>query len=355
MNNIKVCINNISGLTRLLLFTILTGIIGCNQNGAPDVSEIPVNVKIERFDQFLFEQLDTTSSNKSFGHMQAAYPGFANDFMVHILGLPSISQPVSDSISGFTFSELQRFIQLTRPVYDSISLRFRETAGLQKELNQAFKYVRYYFPEYKVPQVIIYVGPFNAPGVAITSNAIALGLQLFAGKNFSYYTSQQAQELFPLYISRTFEPAYISVNSMKAVAADLHPDDSRGKPMIEQIIEKGKQWYLANKFLPGYSDSLLTGYTQQQLDWCRENEGLIWNFFLQSTDIYTTEQGIIKDYIGEAPSTPGMPDSSPGNIGQWVGWQIVKKYVEKNADIKPADIMKTETKEIFAVSKYKPK
>lgn len=345
----------ISGLKRLLLLIVLTGVISCNENEAPDVSGIPVNVKIERFDQFLFEQLDTTSPGKSFMQMQDAYPVFANDFMVHILGLPPISQPVSDSISGFTFSELQRFIQLTRPVYDSISLRLRETEGLQKELNLAFKYVRYYYPEYKVPQVITYVGPFNAPGVAITSNAMAIGLQLFAGKDFSYYTSQQAQELFPLYISRTFEPDYISVNCMKAVAADLHPDDSRGKAMIEQMIEKGKQWYLANKFLPGYADSLLTGYTQQQLIWCKENEGLIWNFFLQSTDIYTTEQGIIKDYIGESPSTPGMPESSPGNIGQWVGWQIVKRYAEKNTDIKPANIMKTQAKEIFGVSKYKPR
>lgn len=347
--------NNILSLTRLLLCVFLTSVISCNQSEAPDVSGIPVNVKIERFDQFLFEQIDTTSAGKIFVQMQAAYPGFANDFIVHILGLPPVSQPVHDSISGFAFSELQRFIQLTRPVYDSISLKFRKTEELQKELKLAFKYVRYYYPEYKVPQVITYVGPFNAPGVAITSNAIAIGLQLFAGKDFSYYTSQQAQELFPLYISRTFEPAYISVNCMKAVAGDLHSDDSRGKPMIEQMIEKGKQWYLANQFLPGYADSLLTGYTQQQLIWCRENEGLIWNFFLQSTDIYTTEQSIIKDYIGEAPTTPGMPDSSPGNIGQWVGWQIVKKYAEKNTDIKPVDIMKTEAKEIFAVSKYKPR
>ena len=339
----------------MLLIIFLISSIGCSQGDAPDVSGIPVNVKIERFDQFLFEQLDTTSPRKSLQQMQAAYPGFANDFMVHILGLPPISQPVSDSVSGFALSELQRFIQLTRPVYDSLSLKFRKTEEIQKQLNLAFKYVRYYFPEYKVPQVITYVGPFNAPGVAITSNALAIGLQLFAGNDFSYYTSQQAQEIFPQYISRTFEPAYIPVNCMKAVAADLYPDNSRGEPMIEQMIEKGKQWYLAKKFLPAYTDSLLTGYTQQQLNWCKENEGLIWNFFLISTDIYTTEQAIIKDYIGEAPATPGMPDSSPGNIGQWVGWQIVKKYAEKNTDIKPLDIMKTEAKQIFAISKYKPR
>jgi hypothetical protein len=192
--------------------------------------------------------------------------------------------------------------------------------------------------------------------VAITPSTLAIGLQLFAGGNFSFYTSVQGQEVYPRYLSRRFEPPFIVVNCIKVLSEDIFPDSSDGRPLIEQMIEKGKYWYLLDKFLPETVDSLKTGFSQKQVEWCYANEGLIWNFFLQTgNELYTLDPDIIKNYLGEAPNTPGMPEVSPGNIGQWVGWQIVKKYVEKNPDITPSELMRINAKEIFETSKYKPK
>lgn len=236
-------------------------------------------------------------------------------------------------------------------------MKFENLGWLEKELQQSFKYVKYYFPQYQLPsKVVAYIGPFDAPGVAITQYSLAIGLQLYAGKNFSFYTSMEGQEMYPAYISRRFEPSFITVNCMKAIAEDLFADKSQSKPLIEQMIDKGKYWWLVNQFMPGVQDSLITGYTQKQCDWCRKNEGLIWNFFLQSNNqLYTIDPDIIKNYIGDAPNTLGMPDVSPGNIGQWVGWQIVKSYFEKNPSISPLKLMATDPKKIFEETKYKPR
>ena len=120
---------------------------------------------------------------------------------------------------------------------------------------------------------------------------------------------------------------------MKAVIEDLFPDNSEGKTLARaNDSEKGvRTWYLLDKLLPETPDSLKTDYTQQQLNWCEKNEGQIWNFILSSNDLYTTEPELIKTYIGAAPHTDGMPDASPGNIGQWMGLQIVKAYVHKHS------------------------
>jgi hypothetical protein len=184
---------------------------------------------------------------------------------------------------------------------------------------------------------------------------MAIGLQLFAGRNFSFYTSTDGQELYPMYISRRFERAYITPNCMKAVIEDLYPDHSQDRSLIEQMVEKGKRWYVINAFLPDAADSLITDYTGAQLKWADANEGLILNFILQGTDIYTSDPAIIKNFIGESPSTNGMPEMSPGNIGQWVGWQIVKAYAEKHPEITPEALMKLNAKTIFMEAKYKPK
>ncbi|MEJ7768817.1 MAG: hypothetical protein WKF89_13450 [Chitinophagaceae bacterium] len=339
--------NTVPVLT-LLLFC------ACGHNSAPDVSGIKVNIKVARFDRFMFEKTDTNAIVQGVANLRSAFPYFTDDFLTYVLGLPQVKNR-KDSSAMITYSELRRFIRISRPLYDSLSGKFEETAWLDEELTDAFKYVKYHFPAYQVPAIVAYIGPLNAPGIAITNQALAIGLQLYAGKNFSYYSSVEGLEMFPIYISRTFEPQYISSNAMKAVAEDLFPDQSAGKPLIDQMIEKGKQWWLVNKFLPNAPDSVKTGFRTDQLSWCSKNEGFIWNYFLQNNNLYTTEPSLIKDYIGESPSTPGMPPESPGNIGQWIGWRIVEKYQEKNPGLSPDVIMKTEPRTIFFGSKYKPR
>jgi hypothetical protein len=336
-----------------LILILLIFLAACNNNTGPDVSGVPVDISIHRFDKFLFEKVDTNDMPRAMKSIEQQYPFFADDFFSNILGLPRLEGMAIDSTS-YSFSEVKRFLKLTRPLYDSLAPRFNDTHELENQLKRGFQHVKYYYKSYEVPQVVTYIGPFDAPAVAITRRAMAIGLQLYGGKNFSFYTSRLGQELYPAYISRRFEPEYIPANCMTAVVEDLYPDRAAGKPLIEQMITKGKQWWLLDKFMPATSDTLKTGYTKKQVDWCNENEGLIWNFFLQN-DLYTTEPIFIKNYIGEAPTTEGMPQASPGNIGQWVGWQIVKAYAANHADLNPDAIMKTDPKVIFKESKYKPR
>ncbi|HEU4859445.1 MAG TPA: hypothetical protein VFT15_06405, partial [Chitinophagaceae bacterium] len=166
----------------------------------------------------------------------------------------------------------------------------------------------------------------------------------------------EAQQLFPEYISRRFEPQYIPANCMKAVVDEIYPDKTAGKGLIEQMIEKGKQWWLLDKFLPTTPDSIKTGYSKQQLKWCDANEGLIWNEIITSQrDLYTKDPIAVQNYIGEAPFTQSMSPASPGNIGQWVGWQIMKKFAEENSSLNVTDVLKTDARKILEGAKYKPK
>ena len=112
---------------------------------------------------------------------------------------------------------------------------------------------------------------------------------------------------------------------------------------------------MMDKFLPTTPDSLKTGFTKKQLQWCRENEGNIWGFITKNADLYTVDPEIIQNYIGEAPFTQNMPEVSPGNIGQWVGWQIVKKYASQHPEMSVQQILGTPAKKIFQEAKYKPK
>jgi len=161
--------------------------------------------------------------------------------------------------------------------------------------------------------------------------------------------------LYPAYISRKFTPEYIPVNSIKNVIDDLFPDRSSDKTLVEQMIEKGKRIYLADKLMPHLHDTLKKGYTKTQLDGCYKNEGLIWNYFIRNGLVYNNDPTLIKNYVGEGPSTPEFGEGSPGNIGLFVGWQIVKKFMEYNESMPRGEMMNVEPKQLFEQSKYRPK
>jgi hypothetical protein len=335
----------------LFAAALITCLMSCgNINKVPDTSQISVHVNIDRFDKAFFS-IDTNNIAKGLLQLNQQFPYFLSDFTVNILG----TGPSSDSNNAL-LAVTHQFLTSYMAVKDSIELQFENMDWLENQLIASFKLLKYYFPAYQLPpKVVTYIGPFDAPGVAITRYTLAIGLQLYAGADFTFYTSVQGQELYPRYISRRFEKPYISVNCMKALEEDLYPDSSAGKSLIEQMIQKGKYWWLADRLLPETPDSLKTGYTQKQLAWCKGNEGMIWNYILQNNDIYTVDPDLIKTYIGDAPNTDGMPETSPGNIGQWVGWQIINKYVENHSSISPSELMKTEAKKIFEESKYKPR
>ncbi|HEY4108394.1 hypothetical protein [Puia sp.] len=326
--------------------------VSCGSADKPDVSGVDVGkVHIERFDTAFFN-IDSNDIISGLRRLDREYPWFTPDFVENILGA---AEPLTDT-SRIAFAATRQFLITYLGVSDSLKQKYPRLDWLESELQRGFRFVKYYFPQYKLPQrAVAFVGPFDGPGVAITSNALAIGLQSYAGRNFPFYLTGKGQDLYPQYVSRRFEPEYITANCLNAIAQDIFPDSSDGRPLIDEMIIKGRYLWLAGKLSPDLPDSIRTGYTKAQLDWCAGNEAAVWNFFLQGTDLYTQDPDIIKNYIGEGPKTLGMPDAAPGNIGAWVGWQIVRKYASAHKDLTPAQMMTLPVRSLFEAAKYKPK
>jgi len=332
-------------------------LFACNNRGnIPDVSRIKVNLEVQRFENDFFS-IDTNTVSRGLQSLYQKYPSFTPVFFGGVLGLPDSAAIIQN--------EARRFISLNRPIYQEAERRYKDVGKIKSKLQENFQFVKYYFPSYSIPTIITLVGPIDAMAKMengdystdfLGRDFLGISLQFYLGKDFSIYHAQYfVDNVAPQYRSRRFEKEYIPADAMKLIVDDLFPDRSTGKPLIEQMIEKGKQWWLLDKFMPGSADSLKTGFTQKQLAWCNANEGLVWHYFVTSENLETIEPSVIQNYIGESPTTQGMPDSSPGNIGQWVGWQIVKKFAGENPSLKPEEIMTAAPRKILTESKYKPK
>lgn len=342
----------------LFLLTAALILTSCNNENVPDVSNIKVDLQVQRFDQDFFA-IDTNKIGLSMLQLQQKYPAFLNDYLINILGIPLVvgNDTAAESV-------IKRFITDYRPIKDTADKVFTSLTDIEKEVKRGLQFAKHYFPGYQPPtKLITFIGPMDAYyeaslggyGDIITRDALGVGLQLHMGKNFSIYRSEMGQRLYPDYISRRFEPAYIPVNCMKNIIDDLFPEKSADRPLIEQMIEKGKRMYVLDRLLPYSDDTIKIGYTKKQLEGCYENEGLIWNFFLQNNLLYSIDPAVNKTYIQDGPKTEELGNASPGYIGLFVGWQIVKKYMDKNSELNMQQLMQTNAKKIFEESKYKPK
>ena len=335
-------------MRRFYVFTIFVLLIACkNGKNKPDVSNIKVDVSIERFEQSFFK-IDTNNIAAGLAQLRNKFPKFYRVFMQDILQV----NPMDTS----NFSIVRNLVGGYGPINDSIQKKYKGLNWLKDELTDGFKYVKHYYPNYRIPGIITFIATFDAPGIILTPDHLGIGLHQYAGKNFSVYQMQPIMQMYPTYISRRFDQEYMTANCMKAIVDDVYPDKTVGRPLIEQMIEKGKQWFLLDKFLPDAPDSVKTGYTKKQLDWVEENEGNVWAYFVKNQgDIYSIDPVTIQTYIGEAPNTQVMTEASPGNIGQWIGWRIVQEYEKKHPDLSLQQILDASAKTIFEEAKYRPK
>jgi hypothetical protein len=339
----------------LISVIIVSFFFSCNdKKGLPDISEIDVDVKIERFDREFFA-IDTNQVLNDLNQVNKNYPVLTPLFLQNILGLDS----------GSTIQGVSHFLQLSDKIKDTINNVFKSTNDIEQDFEKAFRYLKFYFPTYPVPRIITVVGPMDALAQSNTgytpnflgADFLGISLQFYLGKNFSLYQDPYfVENVAPSYRSRRFSKEYIIGDAMQLIVDDLFPDNSGSRPLIEQMIEKGKQWWLLDKLLPEVADSVKTGYTADQLEWCRSNEGLVWTYLLKNEDIYSINPATIQTYIGEGPFTQGMSQEySPGNLGQWIGWQIVSRYAEKNPSVTVEQVMKTNSRKILDEAKYRPK
>ena len=329
-----------------LIFCLIA--LACNsKKPAPDVSHIKVGVQLKRFDKDLFAA-DTNNINASLNSLQQQYGSFLNDYLYNIMVLP----PQPDSVA----QKIKMFLHDYRFVYDKTQADFKSFDKEFEQIKKGLQYVKYYFPSYRTPaNVITFVGPVEGYANVLTESGLAIGLQLYLGQDFSVYHSDFITEVYPDYQQRRFQPAYIPVNSMKNIVSDIYPEKNGSDPLVYQMIDAGKRLYMLDHFLPQLADSLKTGYTQKQLDDCYDNEAAIWNYLVQNNLLFITNPIQTRDFMLDGPYTEVFGKGSPGFIGQFVGWQIVNKWMSAHEETTLPQLLNIPDKQIYDEAKYKPR
>lgn len=320
-----------------------------NKKNIPNVSSIKIELNTQRFDKDFFT-IDSNAIEQGLDALSQTNQSFVNDYLYNILGIT----PNADSAKKY--AQLFLTDKMYRQVQQDAAKIFTNFSTQEKEIKQAFQFINYYFPNYILPKKIVtFIGPIDGVGTALTSNHnIAIGLQGFLGKEYPAYQTAYIQQVYPSYKTARFSKEYISVEVVKNLLTEIYPAKQTTQPLVEQMIELGKRVYAIDAILPYAADTVKIGYTGNQLNECINNEKFIWAFFVERNLLFSKDSEMISPYLTDGPKTPELSETAPGNIGAFVGWQIVKQWMKQNKQTSLQVLFDKPANQIFNEVGYRP-
>lgn len=338
--------------TAQIAFLIFLGLLGasCTRKKEPDLSKIKLDVKIERFDQDM-QQLDAANLETKCPDLQKKYGWFYADYMEGMLSVG----PVSDTAY---YQNLRMVLgqQDYRALATEVATKFPDLKKQEEELTDAFKRIQYHFPKQKIPRIISFLSGF-AVQTPIGNDYIGIGLDMFLGSDSKFYPA--LVQSIPQYIYRRFTPENICPRVVEAfIREELYPERDADQSFIDKMVYNGKVLYLMQELMPEAADRTLIGYTEAQLNWCKDYETDIWAYYMEENLLFETDYLKMQKYLTDAPFTPGLGEgqSSAPKLGVWTGWQIVKKYMDEHPEVSLQQLLALkDAQKILKNSRYKPK
>ncbi len=314
----------------LVLVMFIMVLVSCVNNSKTkvDVSAIQVDFNIERFDMAFGE-----TNPQDLPKLKAAFPFmFSNRFE-----------------DEFWISQMKDSLQ--QELHKETANVFPDLDKEKAEITELFKHLKYYNPYFTTPRVVTATSSVDYRNkVIVTDTIVLISLDTYLGDKHFFYDGIQE------YLKANMKSEQIVVDLANTYAEKSVFQPIR-KTLLDEMVYYGKLLAFKERVIPFKTDADNIGYSQAQLDWAKVNQENIWSYFVERELLYSTDNKLPNQFINPAPFSKfylaEIDSDSPGRIGRFVGWEIVKSYL-KNNSVSFNEMLKTDAETIFNLSKYKP-
>jgi len=321
-------------------------ITGCSKNQyKADISSETLQIKIKRFEIDLFKT-DLDSIQESIPGFYKEYGDFFDLFNYKIINIGGAGQRIYPEYLKIFLTDY-----LNNEVYKKTMEIFPDLDDLQKELTRAFRYYHHYYPDKPIPEIITYISRFNQ-SVVTADKIIGIGLDKYLGRNCDYYRQLGLNQYFIQNMQREKIPS----DCMTAWALSEYEYNDSTDNLLSNMIYNGQIMYWVKSMLPDEQDSLIMGFTADEMKFCRNNEARMWEYLIENKLLFETNRTIIRKFTGVGPFTKDFTSESPARAAVWIGWRIVEDYSRNNRELNLRDIMEEKDyQKVLAQSKYNPR
>jgi hypothetical protein len=312
-------------------------LVSCKSD-KPDISNIELNIEIQRLDRDIF--------NLPVDSLYDKYGVFFDYYTEGVLDIGNYR----DSLFS-EYLEMFKNDSIVKIAYNDVNEKYPNLKDLTAKLTTAFKYFRYYFPDKHIPKVYTYISGFNQ-SVMLTDSVLAIGLDKYLGADYELYNSLR----FHKYLSQNMYPQKIVSDYIETwIGNEWTLNVRRNNDLISKMLFEGKILYATKMLLPDEDDSRIFGFTPEQLRWCKNNEQTMWVTLIENKLLFSTDHFTIRKLTEFAPHTSVFTSESPGKACNWIGFNIITNYMNNNIHVSLRELMDNDDyHNIFEQAKYKP-
>ncbi len=309
------------------LFGFVALLTSCGTGGHTEVpiDDVPLQLRIERLDRTVFR---TAPDSMAFLSRKAGslYGDFYRIYIEDILQGAPLEDPQLPLV-------LNRFVHdpdwaSTQHAVDSVLGDMEEQRAL---FENAFKRLKVLFPDSLTPRIIAFNSGYNF-GIFPTDSVLGVGVEWFIGKDHPVI-GYLAPDAFPQFVKDRMKPAMLVPSAVKGWLLVHYTRDISGEDLLTNLVETGKVMALLDALLPDTDADLKFAFSKEQLAWCEANEYNIWKDLVGKDQLYSKNADVIGRFMNDGPFTNGLPRESPGHIGEWIGYRMVKTYMDDNPDV----------------------
>jgi hypothetical protein len=332
----------------LILILILSQAgVSCKRNHyRVNTSSTGVTIEVMRLEKDLFS-LNPEQVIPAIPSLKKKYGGFLQLFSL-VINTGDISDDSFGDLLLRFCSDKQNF-----EVYNQTEKKFENIGFIENGLKDAFRHYKYYFPDKNIPAVFTCITGFNN-SIITGDSLLGIGLDRYLGADCPYYPRLNIFK----YQAARMTPENIVPDCMYGWAASewdfsalKYPADN----VLSEIIHNGKLKYFEKCMLPETADDIIFGFSKEQMKFCQNNEGQMWQYLVENNLLFSTDQLTIRKLTGEAPFTGYFTKESPGRAADWIGFRIVEAFMTRNNGEKLEEMLKsTDVQNILEKAKYSP-
>jgi hypothetical protein len=304
-------------------------------------------VSIQRF-EVDFYATDTADFGRDIRALAESYPAFFPVFVEGVLGI------AADYRDFDSYEHLLYEFRTHRSMLglkDTIVKHYPDLSSYNPRFTESLVKYLEHFPGSEQPEVVTFVSEFGNKAI-LYEGGIGISLDMFLGPQYPFYDGMG----LPRFIIEHLTAEQILPNAMRVLAEDHARIPGAESTMLDFIVYEGKKLYFAEQLLKKVEPHRIIEYSKEEYDWCLDNEVNIWNHLVESDVLFSRKYNDFNRYIDPSPTTYGMPAESPGRIGIWVGWQIVRFYMDKKGGTSLKKLMEDlDARTILEDSGYRPR
>lgn len=344
----------------LLFALVMSGLFfGCEEVKDSDVADLPLDLTVTRIDSLMMAFAQAIREEDSID-VWSAYDRFVAPerewFASYLLLPPGSDSKTLDSLMTRTLGLALKNDGLYT-LLDTVENRFPYSMDLAEVISAPLKRLQREFPEVQLPRFTAHVNGYPVEGdwntvdqVSAFPGIVSLGLHYFMGADWPNYPAgiyaYQRRRMVPEYME-TALVSWIAEEFIRPIPLTEQP------PLLDYMIRAGIKQEFLNQLLPYTPDSILLGYTSEQMEWAENFEAA--NFKFLKPLLFETDQKYERDYIMDKAYTSELSLGSAPRIGEHIGWKMVSAYLTRHPEITLAQLCEeTDYSMIMREAKYKP-